>query len=58
MANLMLSVLGAVARFKRGLRERQRGGIALAKQRGAYTEPKKARRIYRDVATPGPRRPR
>ena len=37
MANLMLSVLGAVAQFERDLiRERQREGIALAKQRGAY----------------------
>jgi DNA invertase Pin-like site-specific DNA recombinase len=35
MANLMLSVLGAAAQFKRDLiRERQREGIALAKQRG------------------------
>jgi DNA invertase Pin-like site-specific DNA recombinase len=35
MANLMLSVLGAVAQFERDLiRERQREGIALAKQRG------------------------
>jgi DNA invertase Pin-like site-specific DNA recombinase len=34
----MLSVLGAVAQFERDLiRERQREGIALAKQRGAYT---------------------
>ena len=38
MANLMLSVLGAVAQFERDLiKERQREGIALAKQRGAYT---------------------
>ena len=37
MANLMLSVLGAVAQFERDLiKERQREGIALAKQRGAY----------------------
>ncbi len=37
MANLMLSVLGAVAQFERDLiRERQREGIALAKQRGVY----------------------
>ena len=34
MANLMLSVLGAVAQFERDLiRERRREGIALAKQR-------------------------
>lgn len=37
MANLMLTVLGAVAQFERDLiKERQREGIALAKQRGAY----------------------
>jgi len=37
MANLMLTVLGAVAQFERDLiRERQREGIALAKQRGVY----------------------
>jgi DNA invertase Pin-like site-specific DNA recombinase len=43
MANLMLSVLGAVAQFERDLiKERQREGIALAKQRGAYTGRRKA----------------
>lgn len=37
MANLMLSVMGAFVEFDRVLiRERQREGIALAKQRGAY----------------------
>ncbi|WP_028271764.1 recombinase family protein [Arthrobacter sp. UNC362MFTsu5.1] len=37
MANLMLSVMGAFAEFERCLiKERQREGIALAKQRGAY----------------------
>ena len=37
MANLMLSVMGAFAEFERALlRERQREGITLAKQRGAY----------------------
>ncbi len=37
MANLMLSVTGAFAEFERALiRERQREGIALAKQRGVY----------------------
>ena len=37
MANLMLSVMGAFAEFERALlRERQREGVALAKQRGAY----------------------
>ncbi|WP_353710657.1 recombinase family protein [Arthrobacter sp. K5] len=42
MANLMLSVMGAFAEFERALiRERQREGIALAKQRGAYKGRKK-----------------
>jgi DNA invertase Pin-like site-specific DNA recombinase len=37
MANLMLSVMGAFAEFERALiRDRQREGIVLAKQRGAY----------------------
>jgi DNA invertase Pin-like site-specific DNA recombinase len=37
MANLMLSVMGALAEFERSLiRQRQREDIALAKQRGAY----------------------
>lgn len=37
MSHLLLSVLGAVAQFERDLiRERQREGIALAKQRGVY----------------------
>jgi DNA invertase Pin-like site-specific DNA recombinase len=37
MATLMLSVMGAFAEFERALlRERQREGIALAKERGAY----------------------
>ena len=37
MANLMLSVMGAFAEFERSLiRERQREGVALAKNRGAY----------------------
>ena len=37
MANLMLSVMGAFAEFERALiKERQREGIALAKQHGAY----------------------
>ncbi|SSR39838.1 site-specific recombinase, DNA invertase Pin [Acinetobacter baumannii] len=37
MANLLLSVMGAFAEFERALiRERQREGIALAKQRGTY----------------------
>ena len=42
MANLMLSVMGAFAEFERSLiRERQREGIALAKQHGAYKGRKK-----------------
>jgi DNA invertase Pin-like site-specific DNA recombinase len=37
MAQLMPSVMGAFAEFERALlRERQREGIALAKQRGVY----------------------
>ena len=37
MATFMLSVMGAFAEFERALiRERQREGIAVAKQRGAY----------------------
>src|SRR5450756_115336 len=37
MAHLLLSVMGAFAEFERALiRERQREGIALARQRGAY----------------------
>ncbi len=37
MAHLLLSVIGAVAQFERDLiRERQREGIALAKQRNVY----------------------
>ncbi|MDA8788889.1 recombinase family protein [Porticoccaceae bacterium] len=37
MANLMLSIMGSFAEFERALiKERQREGIALAKQRGAY----------------------
>ena len=42
MANLMLSVLGAFSEFERSLiRERQREGIALAKQKGVYKGRKK-----------------
>ena len=37
MANLVLSVMGAFAEFERALiKERQREGITLAQQRGAY----------------------
>lgn len=43
MAQLLLSVMGAFAEFERSLiRERQREGIALARQRGAYRGRKKA----------------
>ena len=43
MAHLMLSVMGAFVEFERALlRERQREGIALARQRGAYRGRKKA----------------
>ncbi|HEY3268382.1 MAG TPA: recombinase family protein [Armatimonadota bacterium] len=43
MATLMLSVMGAFAEFERALiRERQREGIALARQRGVYRGRKKA----------------
>lgn len=43
LANLMLSVLGAVAQFERDLiKERQREGIALARQRGVYRGRKKS----------------
>jgi DNA invertase Pin-like site-specific DNA recombinase len=43
MANLMLSVMGAFAEFERALiRERQREGIALAKQRHAFRGRKRA----------------
>lgn len=38
MANMLLSMLGAVAEFERSLiKERQKEGIALAKARGVYT---------------------
>lgn len=43
MAVLLLSMMGAFAEFERSLiRERQREGIAIAKQRGAYRGRKKA----------------
>ena len=43
MAKLMLSVMGAFAEFERSLiRERQREGIALAKERGIYRGRKRA----------------
>lgn len=43
MARLLLSVMGAFAEFERVLiGQRQREGIALAKQRGAYRGRKEA----------------
>ena len=43
MATLLLSVMGAFAEFERALiKERQREGIAIAKQRGAYRGRRKA----------------
>jgi DNA invertase Pin-like site-specific DNA recombinase len=43
MATLLLSVMGAFAEFERALiLERQREGIAAAKQRGVYTGRKPA----------------
>ena len=43
MATLMLSVMGAFAEFERAvIRERQREGITLARQRGAYRGRKKS----------------
>jgi DNA invertase Pin-like site-specific DNA recombinase len=43
MANLLLSIMGAFAEFERSLiKERQREGIALAKQRGVYRGRKKS----------------
>lgn len=60
MSKLMLSVMGAFAEFERALiRERQREGIALAKQRGVYKGRKKslsdeeAAEVRRKVATGG-----
>lgn len=42
MATLMLSIMGAFAEFERSLiRERQREGIAIAKQKGVYKGRKK-----------------
>jgi DNA invertase Pin-like site-specific DNA recombinase len=43
MAHLMLSVMGALAEFERALiKERQREGVTLAKQKGVYKGRKKA----------------
>ena len=50
MATLLLSVMGAFAEFERALiRERQREGIALAKQRGAYRGRKAALSLAQQV---------
>jgi len=50
MATLLLSVMGAFAEFERALiRERQREGIALAKQRGVYRGRKKALSVEQRV---------
>jgi len=46
MATLLLSVMGAFAEFERSLiRERQREGIVLARQRGAYRGRARARAL-------------
>jgi DNA invertase Pin-like site-specific DNA recombinase len=65
MSNLLLSVMGAFAEFERALiRERQREGVALAKQRGAYKGRKKTlsasgRGHFEEAGSPaGRRRPR
>ena len=43
MANMLLSVLGAVAQFERDLiRERQREGIEIAKKKGKFRGRKRA----------------
>jgi len=43
MANLLLSLLGAVAEFERALiKERQREGIAVARKNGTYTGRKRS----------------
>lgn len=48
MATLMLSVMGAFAEFERALlKERQKEGIALAKQRGAYRGRKRSLSVER-----------
>jgi hypothetical protein len=55
MANLMLSVMGAFAEFERSLIwERQREGITLAKQRGAYRGRKKTLTPERAELSSGP----
>jgi len=62
MATLLLSVMGAFAEFERALiLERQREGIAVAKQRGVYTGRKPAltpdqARALRERAAAGERK--
>ena len=52
MAHLLLSVIGAVAQFERDLiRERQREGIALAKQRKVYLGESEAFRGHRPTTS-------
>ena len=65
MAHLMLSVMGAFAEFERALiRERQREGIALARQRGAYRgrkkslPPERVEELRRRAAQPGAKKSR
>ncbi|MDP4510144.1 recombinase family protein [Nonomuraea turcica] len=62
MATLLLSVMGAFAEFERALiLERQREGIAVAKERGAYTgrkpalTPEQARQLCERAATGEPK---
>ena len=48
MSKLQLGILAAVAEFERSLiRERQREGIAIAKNKGVYKGRKKARSVER-----------
>jgi DNA invertase Pin-like site-specific DNA recombinase len=55
MASLMLSVMGAFAEFERALiNERQREGIALAKQRGAYRGRRQGKRMIEFYSPTGP----
>ena len=54
MATLLMSVMGAFAEFERALiRDRQREGIALAKQRGAYRGRKPSLRLGLLLRFPG-----
>lgn len=59
MATLLLSVMGAFAEFERALiGERQREGIALAKDRGVYKGRKRSLSGERGRGAPGTRRGR